>query len=133
MTPMSDANQFVSTSPKKDVVAAVQEGERAKAALAREQRTRKQLAIATGGMGAEVIGSIAGGAAVGYMQANDHEEWIAIAAAGLGVAMGMKRLDEPNNMYYQVFFAAANGMGAALAAGYSRDYFSQGGKPAPMT
>ena len=130
---MENANQFVSTSPKKDVVAAVQEGERAKAALAREQRTRKQLAIATGGMGAEVIGSIAGGAAVGYMQANDHEEWVAIAAAGLGVAMGMKRLDEPNNVYYQVGFAAANGMGAALTAGYARDYFSQGGKPAPMT
>jgi hypothetical protein len=69
---MSDANQFVSTSPKKDVVAAIQEGERAKTALAREQRTdaardrhRRH--------GRRVIGSIAG-AAVGYMQANDHED-----------------------------------------------------------
>jgi hypothetical protein len=83
-------------------------------------------------MGAEVLGSLAGGGIVGYMQANDYEEWIALLTVGAGAVAAMKRLEDPTNPYWNAAFATANGMGAALASGYSRDYFS-GNQPRPMT
>ncbi len=127
------AKAFVESSTKAAVTAKVAEAERLENQLARERRSKKELAIATAAMGAEVMGSLLGGGLTGYMQANDWEEWISLGAVGLGAVMGMKRLDDPTNPYYQVGFATANGMGAALAAGYSRDYFSSGNGPKPMT
>jgi len=130
---MENASAFVKSAPAAKVIEAVQDGQRARDALARANRTKKELAIATAGMGAEVVGSLAGGAVVGYMQAHDYEEWIALGAVAIGAISGMKRLDEPSNPYYQAAFATANGMGAALAAGYARDYFSGAGGPKPLT
>lgn len=127
------AKAFVESSTKAAVTAKVAEADRLENQLARERRSRKELAIATAAMGAEVAGSLLGGGVTGYMQANDWEEWIALGAVGLGAIAGMKRLDEPTNPYWQVAFATANGMGAALTAGYSRDYFSGNGTPKPMT
>ena len=90
------AKAFVESSTKAAVTAKVAEADRLENQLARERRSRKELAIAT-------------------------------------AAMGMKRLDDPTDPYWQVAFATANGMGAALTAGYSRDYFSGNGAPKPMT
>lgn len=126
----TDASAFVNNASKKEVVDAVERGQKAESRLARAEMSRKQLAIATAGMGAEAVGAIAGGVVVGYLQANDYEEWAGLVAAGLGVGMGMKRLEDPTNPYYHTGFAAATGIGAALAAGYARDYFSQGKNPA---
>lgn len=128
----TEAAQFVSHATKAEVVDRIEKAQQAEKRIERVNRTRKEMALATAGMGAEVVGALAGGAAVGYMQAKDHEEYAGLAAVGLGVAMGMKRLEEPSNPYWQVGFAAATGMGAAMAAGHARDYFS-GGQPKAMT
>lgn len=120
------------SASKKDVEEALEKGEKAEKAAQRFQRSKKEIAIATASMGAELAGAVVGGGIVGWMAANDHEEFMGIVAAGLGTAMGMLRLQEPNNPWYQVGYATGVGMAASLASTYSRDYFA-GGKPPPVT
>lgn len=127
-----EAKDFVKHASQAQVIDRVEKAEKAEARIERMQRTRRELAMHTAQMGAEVVGSLAGGGIVGYLQAKDYEEWASLGAVALGAVGGMKRLDEPNNPYWQVLFAAANGMGAAVISGYSRDYFS-GGQSKPMT
>lgn len=120
------------SASKKDVEEALEKGERAEKAAQRFQRSKKEIAMATAGMGAELAGGLAGGALVGWMAANDHEEWMGLLAVGIGTASGMLRLQEPENPYYQVGFATSVGMASALASTYARDYFSNN-NPAPVT
>jgi hypothetical protein len=126
------AATFVNNASKKEVVEKIEDLDRKTSRLARVERSKKEIALATAAMGAEIAGSLMGGAGVGYMQANNWEEYVIPAAVALGTVCAMKRLEDPGNVYWQVGFASANGMSAALAAGYARDYFSDG-PPKPMT
>jgi hypothetical protein len=128
----ADASSFVNNASKKEVVEELERGRRAEKRIDLVLRSRKEIALATAAMGAEAAGALGGGVVVGYMQANDLEEYMGLAAVGIGTVGAMKRLDDPNDWKWQVMYSTALGMGAALASGYARDYFS-GDHPQPMT
>ncbi len=128
----SDAAQYVKNASKADVIDKVAEADNLKGRLVRMQRTAKQQAITLAGMGAEALGAMAGGGLVGWMEAKDLEEWVALAGVAAGTVGAIKLMEDPENPYYRALFSTSLAIGSSVIAGYSRDYFG-GGNPQPMT